>query len=124
MAWHGSLALAYQRDELRGRAGGERDEALAEVCQLLERNPALALLAALVAEREQPAEVLVALPVLAEEHERAGAFDVQLGADDGPEPCLLRGLVKARRAVDPVAIEQGHRGVPVTRGLIDERFRQ
>ena len=89
-----------QRDELRGRAGGDRDEAVAEVCQLLERNPALALLAALVAEREQPAEVLVALPVLAEERERAGAFDVQLGADDGPEPCLLRGLVKARRAVE------------------------
>src|SRR5207244_10887576 len=54
---------AGRGDQLVGRAGGQRDEPAAEVRELHERHLALALLAAVVAQGEQAAEVLVALAV-------------------------------------------------------------
>ena len=50
--------------------------------------------------------------------------DRQLGADDGAEAGGFGGLMKARRAVDAVAIEQRERGIAERRGTLDERFGQ
>ncbi len=48
----------------------------------------------------------------------------QLGADDRMQAGGLRGLVKTRRAVEAVAIEQGHGGIAEQRGAVDERLGQ
>jgi hypothetical protein len=45
-------------------------------------------------------------------------------ADDGFDTGGGRGAMKARRAIDAVAIEQRDGGIPVARGLRDQRFRQ
>ena len=50
--------------------------------------------------------------------------DRQLRADDRPDAGRERGLVKARRAVDAVAIEQRERRIAELGGAIDERFGQ
>ena len=48
----------------------------------------------------------------------------QLRADDRLDAGALRGEVKARRAVDAVAIEQRERRIAERRGAVDERFGQ
>ena len=50
--------------------------------------------------------------------------DRQLRADDRAQPGGGRGLVKPRRAVDAVAIEQRHGRVAEIGGAIDDRFRE
>src|SRR4029453_893452 len=48
----------------------------------------------------------------------------QLRADDRLQAGFLRGEMKARSAVDAVAIEQRERGIVERRGAIDERLGQ
>ena len=48
----------------------------------------------------------------------------QLGADDRTQAGGLRGLVEPWRAVEAVAIEQGHGGIAEHRGAVDERLGQ
>ena len=95
--------------------------------------------------RQQPAEISVAVLRFDEDREaedghprtgrrgpRIGSISVggpriahrQLRADDRLEPRLLRGEMKARRAVDAVAIEQRQRRIAQRRRPIDERLRQ
>ena len=50
--------------------------------------------------------------------------DRQLRADDPFQAGTLRGNVKARCAVDAVAIEQSDRWIAERRGAFHERFRQ
>ena len=55
---------------------------------------------------------------------RRAAGDRQLGADDRLEAGALGGEVKARRAVDAVAIEQRQRRIAERRRALDQRFGQ
>ena len=107
---------AGRGDQLVGRAGGQRDEPAAEVRELHERHPALALLAAVVAQGEQPAEVLVALAVLAQERQGAGPLDFQLGPDERAHAGVARRRMEARRAVDAAHVGQPEDRVPCLGG--------
>ena len=58
------------------------------------------------------------------ERTRQSAGHRQLRADDRLDAGALRGEVKARRAVDAVAIEQRERRIAERRGAVDQRFGQ
>jgi hypothetical protein len=126
------------------RAAAERDEPLGAAVELLERERPLPFRGAHLHARHQPAQVLVAALALDEHRQRPcvprsvvgdprpaipGARrnrrrDRELGADDGAQPGALRRLVKARRPVDAVGIEQRDRRIAERRGALDERFRK
>ena len=60
--------------------------------------------------RDHPAEIFVALAIGHQDVEPALIVERQLGADDRLEAGLDRGMIKARRAVKPVAIAERERG--------------
>ena len=112
------------RGQLGGRAARQREKPLPVPGELLQRDPALAFLPALVAQREQAAEVLVALPVFAHQRERSRAFHLQLGADQRTQPGLARGGVEARRSVDAACIGQAEHRVAGIGGGVGQVLRQ
>ena len=119
--------------------------------ELVERQRALAFRRAQLHARDQPAEIPVALRDFAEDGQEKGwtgwtswkaetaVARLRVRPSDvcRPAPAIVssapmigwmpggtRGLVKARRAVDAVAIEQRERRIAELGGALDERFGQ
>ena len=108
--------------DLAGEAGRQADEPGAVPRQVLAIDPRLVVVAVDVGVRDQPAQVLVAGPVLGEQDqvERLGvglallvghrpAGDVGLDPDDRLDPLGLRRLVEGDRAVQGAVVGQGQR---------------
>jgi hypothetical protein len=89
---------------------GEADQAAREFGKLFGRGRAFAFFGAQLHAGDQAAEVLIALACGRQQRVGvavgAGDFRTDMGADAG----LLRRHVKARRAVDAVAVHQRHGG--------------
>src|SRR4029079_6108855 len=83
---------------------------------------------------ENPAEVRVALPALAEQGDVPATFDRHLGAGDRPDAGVLRGVRELEGAVDAVVVGKGERrGAELPRagdellgmrGAVEERVRR
>src|SRR5205807_3084547 len=76
-------------DQLLGRPRRQRDQPPAKIGELRESHLALTLLAPVVSGGEKAAEILVALPIFAEERERPGALRLYFGAHQRPQPGVL-----------------------------------
>ena len=120
-----------------GGAAGQRDQAADVAVEIVERQRALAFRRRQLHPRQQPAEIAVAVTRRDEDGQaektglgrsRFGGSrferDGQLGADDGFQPGAPGGKVKARDAVDAVAIEQRQRRIAELGGALHQRFRQ
>ena len=109
-------------------AAGEAAQASRVLLDELPGEARLPLGVVLGAGSEELAEVLVALAVLDEEAEAGavigvlgvGLFQHQLRADERLDAGLLRRHEEAWRAVDAVALDEGHGGKVVRRGMGDE----
>jgi hypothetical protein len=123
----GRAARIVERQPVAG-APGEADEPLVQLRDGLERDgrgqrlPVLSPRAAgpCVRRREDPAEVRVALPALAEQGDVPSTFDRHLGAGDGPNAGVLGGMRELERAVDAVVVGEGERRVAELGGSRDE----
>ncbi len=120
-----TVSLAIERD-----ATGQHDEPGGGAVQLLERQRALAFRRPELHACDQPAEVSVPVRVFTEDGQEeirsltSYLRDGELRPDNRLNPRGLGGLVKPRRAVDAVAIQQRERRILQFRGARDQRFGQ
>ena len=89
---------------------GEADQAAGEFGDLFEGGRAFAFFGAQLHAGDQAAEVLVAFARFRQQRVGVAVGAGDFRADVGAEPGLFRGHVEARRAVDAVAVHQGHGG--------------
>ena len=108
--------------DLAAKTRRQPDQPGAVPREVLAVDPRLVVVAVDVGVGDQPAQVLVAGPVLGEQDqvERLGvglaflvrhgsAGDVRLDADDRLDPLVLRGLVEGDRSVEGAVVGQGER---------------
>ena len=126
------LDLERLRD-LAAQAGGQADEPLAVLREMLAVDARLVVVAVDVRVRDEPAEVPVARHVGREEQQVEGLAvglallvahrppgDVRLDAEDRLDAPGDRGLVERHSAVEGAVIREGDRVHPVRRGCIDD----
>jgi hypothetical protein len=132
---HAADAVALGVERL---AAGERDEAARPAIEVLERERALAFRRAELHLRHQTAQIPVAIGVFAQHRQRVERMASatpqvrvrralakgELGADERPDSHGERRLMKARYAIDAVAVEQRDRPVAEIGRPIDQRFGQ
>ena len=124
------------------RTAGQADEPLVQLHHRLERDGGRQGLPVLppgtagpgMGGGEDPAEVRVPPPALAEERHVARALDRHLGAGDRPDPGVLGGMRELERAVDAVVVGESERRVAELRrsrgellgmrGAVEERVRR
>ena len=119
--------------DLAVEAGGQADQPLAVSGEMLAIDPRLVVVPIDVGVTDEPAQVLVAGPVLGEEDEVEGLGvglallvahrppgDIRLDAEDRLDAPGDRGLVERHSAVEGAVIREGDRVHPVRRGCIDD----
>jgi hypothetical protein len=132
-------AMAAGRQRL---ASHDRNQAAGVAGELVERERAFALGRSELHPRQQPAEVLIALPGVDQDRQAPPAFarlrcssfgglrpfircgHGQFASDDGLDAGGTGGLMEARRAVHAVAIHERERGISQRRRALDERLGQ
>jgi hypothetical protein len=102
--------------------GDKRDEdlALGVLCDIVEKERALALLGAHLADGEQAGETAVGLAVARQAQEAQVLLQIEPRADDELQPDLLGGGVRAHDARKRIAVRDGERGKPQRLRLRDE----
>ena len=111
---------ARRGDQFFRGSDRQRHEPAAEVGQVRESHFAVSLLAPLVAGGEEAAEILVSVPILAEQREGAGAFHLDFRAHQRAQPGVLRGGVEPRRSVHAADVRQPDNCVARRRGGGDQ----
>ena len=89
---------------------GDAEEAAGELGDLFEGGGAFAFFGAELHAGDQAAEILVALAGFGQQRVGMAVGAGDLGADVGAESGFFHSHVKARRAVDAVAVDDGHGG--------------
>ena len=103
---------------------GEADEAAREFGQFFRRGRAFALRGAQLHARDEPAEVAVAFAGGRQQHVAGAVGAGDFRADVRAHPGFARRHVKARRAIDAVAVRQPHRRHAVAGAGGDQVFRK
>ena len=104
------VGAAEDIEQLRLGMTGEADQAAREFGQLIECGRAFALLGAQLDAGDQPAEVLIAFARGRQQRVRVAVGASDFRANMGANAGLFRRHVKARRAIDAVAVQKSHGG--------------
>src|SRR6185503_16283766 len=88
---------------------GQRDQPLDPAFQLVDPNPAFALLDAGLHCGDQLAEAAIARPALDQERQDSPTAQAQLGPDDGPDASLFRSFEEARGPGYRVTVDERQR---------------